>query len=486
MRVVVIGGGLSGLASAFRIEEVAKRRGIPLQLTLLEAGASLGGKIQSHQKDGFVVEAGPNGWLDSKPGTVKLVHDLGLDDQVVAADENSKLRFLYLKGGLQALPASAGSFFRSSLLPFSAKLRIMTEPFRSKGPADETLSDFGRRRLGRVAVERLLDPMVKGIFAGDVEALSVSAAFPAVKKLEQEYGSLVRGMMAKGKARKAEAKALAKRESLEGAASSGQPEASRGGATGPGGHLHSMVGGLSQLIDGLAAKIEGELRCDACVTRLTRLETGWRVETEAESFEAEVVVIATPAPAAAALLAPLDQSLAAPLLETPYASVAVVATAFPRGAIGHELKGFGFLVPSRENRKILGSLWTSSIYPGHRAPAGYDLMRTLVGGARAPELVSLDDKAMLELVKAELEHTMGLRWVPPTHMEIIRWPAAIPQYIVGHLARVEALQSEIAARHPGLILTGNHLHGVGMNDCTADAERVAERFEAIFGAKKAA
>jgi oxygen-dependent protoporphyrinogen oxidase len=180
-----------------------------------------------------------------------------------------------------------------------------------------------------------------------------------------------------------------------------------------------------------------------------------------------------PAPAAAGLLRPIDEALGEALAATPYASVAVVATGFPKDAIGHDLSGFGFLVPGREGRRILGSLWSSSIYPEHRAPPGQVLLRTLVGGARAPELATLPDDDLVALVRAELEATMGLRWVEPTHLRIFRWPAAIPQYPVGHLARVAEVEARLAERYPGLVVTGNHLHGIGINDCTADAERVA-------------
>ena len=191
MKIVVIGGGISGLASAYRIQEAARAAGLTPEITVLERDAHLGGKIRSDRHEGWVVETGPNGYLDSKPGTVKLVKDLGLTEKVLPADEASKTRLLFLDGRLQALPSSPAGFMTSSVLPLSGRMRIMLEPFQKKGPEDETLADFGRRRLGRHAVERLLDPFVTGIYAGDPETLSVAAAFPAVKKLELEYGGRI-------------------------------------------------------------------------------------------------------------------------------------------------------------------------------------------------------------------------------------------------------------------------------------------------------
>ncbi len=463
MKVVVIGGGISGLASAYRIQEAARAAGQEIEITVLERDDHLGGKIRSDRHEGWVVETGPNGYLDSKPGTVKLVEDLGLGEKVLPADEAAKTRLLFLDGKLQALPSSPAGFMTSSVLPLSGRMRIMLEPFQKKGPEDETLADFGRRRLGRHAVERLLDPFVTGIYAGDPEMLSVAAAFPAVKKLELEYGGLVRGMIAKGRERRR-------------AGASGKGTA-KGGAAGPGGNLTSLVGGLTQLIEGIAAAVDGRIETNATVKGLERDgDAGWKVLLEGETLPADAVVLATPAPAAADLLEGFDAQIATQLRMTPYAPVTVVAAGFPKGAIGHPLDGFGFLIPGREGRKILGSLWTSSIYPGQRAPAGHVLLRTLVGGSRAPELAALPDDEILALVRAELEHTMGLRWVPPTHLRIFRWPEAVPQYPVGHLARTAEIEGKIAQAYPGLFLTGNHLHGIGINDCTGDAERIGGLF----------
>ncbi|MDF1561682.1 MAG: protoporphyrinogen oxidase [Deltaproteobacteria bacterium] len=473
MKIVIIGGGISGLASAYRVQEAARAAGVKPEITLLERDAHLGGKIRSDRHEGWVVETGPNGYLDSKPGTVRLVKDLGLEDKTLPADEASKTRLLYLDGRLQALPTSPPGFMTSSVLPLGGRLRILLEPFQKVGPEDETLAEFGRRRLGNHAVERLLDPFVTGIFAGDPERLSVAAAFPAVKKLELEHGGLIKGMRARAKERRLAAKR-------------GEVQQSSGGAAGPGGHLTSMAGGLTQLIDGIAEAIEGDLRTGVTVEALARNGAGWKVHLvgePGETLEADVVVLATPAPAAASLLEGVDAESAGLLRGTPYASMTVVGLGFPKDAIHHDLRGFGYLIPGREKRKILGCLWTSSIYPGHRAPKGYVLMRVMVGGARAPELAALPDDELLALVRSELELTMGMRWVPPSHQRIFRWPQAVPQYPVGHLVSMGKVLERLAGAHPGLFLTGNHLYGIGINDCTADAERIAGLFTEFVKSK---
>lgn len=468
VRVVVIGGGISGLASAWRIGEAARAAQEKVEILLLEADPQLGGKIQSDRHGEWIVETGPNGWLDSKPATGKLVEDLGIGDKVIPADNAAKIRFLFVDGRLKQLPTSPPAFMTSSVLPIGGRLRILLEPFCKKGPADETLADFGRRRLGQHAVDRLLDPFVSGIFAGDVEKLSVTAAFPAVKTLELEYGGLIKGMRARAKERrKTGTKA-------------------KGTATGPGGHLHSLTGGLVTLIEALGERLDADMRTGTEVQAVTAREGGgFDVRVAGETINADVVVSATPAAATIGYLKDLDASICDALTATPYASVAVVATGFRRDEIGCELGGFGYLIPSLEKRRILGSLWTSSIYPGQRAPADHVLLRTLVGGARHPELAALPDDEMIALVRDELAATMGLRWHEPSHLRIFRWPEAIPQYMVGHTARMAQIEERLT-QHPGLFLTGNHLYGVGINDCAGDAERVGVAFGEWLSRKRQA
>ena len=458
MRVVVIGAGISGLSTAYRIQGALAAEGEPAELTVLEAGPSLGGTVGSAGDDGWVAEGGPNGFLDSKPATVDLVRDLGLEGKMIRADDASKIRYLFVDGKLVALPSSPPAFLTTPLLPFGAKLRVLLEPFKGKGPADESLADFGRRRLGPKMVQRMLDPFVSGVHAGDVERLSVTSAFPSIKALEMEHGGLFRGMFAKAREKK-------KR---------GDTKKAAGGPAGPGGSLHSMDKGMGQLIAGIAEAIDGEVRTGAPVKSVhERPGGGFQVRLDSgETLDCDAVVSSAPAHAARRFLATVDEDLGAALGEIPYAAVSVVATGFKRERLDHPLHGFGFLVPSGEGRDVLGVLWSSSIYPGHRAPEGHVLLRTMVGGARRPDLAALPDDQLVAKVRAEHQATMGITWDEPEFLRIFRWEKAIPQYVVGHGTRVRRVEAA-ESRHPGLFVTGNALRGIGLNDCTADAVRTA-------------
>jgi protoporphyrinogen/coproporphyrinogen III oxidase len=465
VRVVVIGAGISGLATAFRIRRAFEADGLALDLQVLEAAPEVGGTVATHVEDGFRIEAGPNGFLDGKPGTLNLVRDTGLEERLLPADHAAKKRFLYVGGRLEPLPGSPGAFLKSRVLPFGARLRVFLEPVRPRGPEDETVAEFGRRRLGKSAVDRLLDPMVSGIFGGDVEALSVAAAFPAVKALEREHGSLVRGMMARRRARR--------RAGAPGGA---------GGPSGPAGHLHSLKGGMGELTQALARHLGNAVRTGVAVTSVrARFGGGFTIHLDGgETLEADVVVSAAPAYAAATYLGDFA-TIAKELSAIPYASLSVVAVGLRETDLPRPLDGFGFLVPSGEGESILGCLFSSSIYPGHRAPPGHVLIRTMVGGARRPDLAMLPEDALVEVVRAAHRKILGIDWERPALLRISRYPRAIPQYPVGHLERVARIEAA-CLRQPGLFVTGNHQRGVGLNDCAADAERVAEAVRALAGA----
>ncbi len=466
MKVIIIGGGLSGLATAFRVLE---RLGPNADLCVLEAGERFGGTIRTLHEDGWRVETGPNGFLDGKPGTLRLVRALGIEDRLLPADHSAKKRYLYIGGKLEMLPTSAARFLISPLLPFHARLRFLLEPLMSRGPEDETVAELGRRRIGRHAVERLLDPMVSGIFAGNVEELSVASAFPAVKALEREHGSLIRGMMARARERRRKEPA-------------GGDEA--GGPAGPGGHLTSLEGGMGELIETLVSALGPAVCAGADVASVSIKDGGLAVElTGGEVLEADAVVSAAPAYRAAGYLQSLSRGLSKELGSISYAPITVVAVGLREERLSRPLDGFGFLIPSRENERILGCLWDSSIYPGKRAPPGHVLTRTMIGGARRPDLALLSDDDLVPLVRDAHRRTMHLHWDEPDYLRIIRYERGIPQYPVGHGERVARLMEE-CKEIPGLFLTGNHLRGIGLNDCAAGAEAVADAVAAHFASKK--
>ncbi len=416
---------------------------------------------------GTLHETGPNGWLDSAPSTGALVHNLGLDSAILRADAAAERRFVLKHGDLTQLPASPAAFLRSPILSARAKLRIAAElivPGRDPAAGDESLGDFGRRRLGPEALTWLLDPFVTGIHAGDPERISVAAAFPKIAALESKHGGLFRGMIAGARARKK-------------AGASGSPR--QGGAAGPGGTLTSLEGGLRTLIEAIAGLLGDRLHLGQPVETIDSGgdEGPFALRFADRCIEADQVILAIPAPAAARLLRPFAPAAAEACRAIPYAPVSVVETLFDRSAVGVDLDGFGFLCPGVEGRRILGSLWTSSIFPGARAPAGKVLLRTLVGGRRQPDLARASESDLLALVLEELEAILAVDGSPERSF-ITRWQEAIPQYELGHLARVARIDRDLP---PRLHLLGNAFRGIGINDCTAAAESVAAKVMAGGG-----
>jgi len=449
MSVAIIGGGISGLALAHGLHS----RGT--QVTLLEAGPRLGGNIQSRHREGFLTEAGPNSFLDREPTLRALAASLGVEGHIRTADPSAKRRYIYTRGKLRVVPMSPPAFLKSDVLPLGAKLRMMGELFTRRAPErDESLADFGRRHVGPTATAVLVDAMQTGIYAGDVEALSVAAIFPKVVELERKHRSLVLGM---ARTQAAERKALPPGE--------GTPR--------PSGAVCSFDGGLQVLVDALARALGPVARTGVRVLGLRREGTGWGLTVEEHGQQAELsadqVVLAVPAYVAAGLLRPLDEQLATRLEGISYAPVAVVHLGFAPGSTPQP-DGFGFLVPSLERRRVLGVVHASSTFPW-RAEGGRILYTCMVGGAKRPELVEQDEEALVKLAREELRELAGVK-AEPCFTEVIRWKRGIPQYNVGHLERVAAIDEDVA-RLPGLYLTGNAYKGVSLIDCIRGATELA-------------
>lgn len=462
--VAVVGGGVAGLATAVGMLDQAKERGYDLRVTVFEAGDTPGGNLQTLRDGDWQLEWGPNGFLDSEPATLRLVERVGITDRLSPSSEATRHRFLLVGGRIQEIPTSPKAFLKSSLLPTTAKLRMAGELFipgrRNLGQAaedpdtDETIFEFGRRRLGNEFAEVMLDPMVKGVFGGEAKELSLAAAFPRMVEMEKDHGGLFRAMIALSRKRK-------------------------GNKTdaGPSGKLTSFVGGMADLIDGLVRVLEesdrAELRCSAPVETIAREQELWTVSGPGfcvGPFGA--VVHAAPAHAAARHLSSVSTDLSQALGSIPFAPMAVVALGFDRAAVKHDLNGFGLLVPGREKREILGCLWTSSIFQG-RAPEGRVLVRAMLGGAGNPEVMKLDDEALTNLALSELRHLLGLKGAPEM-VRIIRHPRAIAQYHQGHLALLKQMDQELE-RLPGLYLTGSSYRGIAVNACVKEAEAVSAR-----------
>ncbi len=446
--VLVLGAGISGLATAFALLQ----RGATVEV--LEAGPRAGGVIGTRRRNGALVEHGPNSALDTSPLINQLLDSLGIRGERVEASAVAATRFIVRDGKLLALPTSPGAFLMTKAFSRRAKWRLAREPFVSPAPAgaEESIAEFVRRRLGAEFLDYAIDPFVSGVYAGDPEKISVAAAFPRLHALEQKYGSLIKGQI------------LGARERRK----SGEKAKNAAGS-------FSFRSGMQALPDALAAAI-GRIETGVTVRRMERGKDGaWTVAGarggDPVLRRAKVVVFAVPAYEAAKLLRELWPPATKSLNAIPYAAVTSVATAYRRADVAHPLAGFGFLVPKKESRRILGSLFSSSMFEG-RAPHGIVLLTTFVGGMRNPDLPGKSDDALGKLVHEELAALVGAT-AAPQWIDLTRWKHAIPQYNLGHAERVRPLDDAERAK-PGLFFCASYRGGVSVGDCIKSAHATAD------------
>jgi oxygen-dependent protoporphyrinogen oxidase len=443
-RLVVVGGGIAGLAAAWSARCAAARAGVTLEVLVLERGSEVGGKARTIVRDGWMVEGGPSGYLGGRPELDALIRAAGLQDAAVPANANAKRRFVYRAGRMHEIKSHPLGFARSGVLSGGGLLRLAAEVLvpRSRGTNDETVWDFAARRLGTEAADRLVSPMTLGVFAGDAHKLSLASAFPKMARLEQEHRSLILGMIA------------------------------RRGRTSAG-PLTSLRGGMQSLPRQLAENGGFEVQCGATVGRIARAENGWtiHVENDGDTIEADAVIIATEPWAAAELLRSLHATAADALAAIPCPPVTVVALGFGSKARAQIPDGFGVLIARGEGIRMLGNLWETSLYPG-RGPAGGILVRAMFGGAVDASIGELGESEVLELAKREVAQLYGLS-AAPVFEQVVRIDRAIPQYEVGHALRVEAVDSAMQSL-PGLAVTGFGLRGVAFGDAAADGVRTGE------------
>lgn len=447
MRIIIAGAGISGLSLAFGLLQ----RDPKLDITVFEAEKQAGGKIRTEKVSGYLCEAGVNGFLDNKPSTLDLAAQLGLSP--LKSNDSSRKRYICLDGGLRRIPESPVAFFMSDFLSLSGRLRMMAELFVPKKIyEDESLAEFAVRRVGKEFLEKLLDPMASGIYAGDPEKMSIRSCFGKVYELEQKYGGLIKGFMALAKEKKKGGKKV---------------------EAGPGGTLMSFSGGMGSLVEALCSSLGSRVRTGGAVKAVEKKNDAYSVLTEDGAWhEADCVVFASPAHSTADIVRDMDSGIAAILSQMEYPPLSVAAFGYKKEKLKIDTDLFGFLVPGREKRKVLGTLYDSSIFT-NRAPEGYVMLRSMVGGARHPELGMLDADKLVSTVRAELKDIAKVD-PEPDFVWTYRWEKAIPQYHVGHHERLRSLD-ELAAKHKNFYLAGNAYRGVSVNDSIANSLELAEK-----------
>ena len=466
--VLIVGGGISGLATAYYLQKQARATGLPLRFTVLESSQVLGGKITTERVDGFVIEGGPDSFLAQKPWAEELCRELGLGDELIGTNDAQRAVFILRRGRLVSLPQGMNlivptrlePLLRSPLLSWPGKLRMALEPLvpARTDEGDESIGSFVRRRFGREAMEVLAEPLMCGIHAGAPEDLSLDATFARFRDMERKHGSLTRGM------RRAPA---------------GPTLAASAGGERPRSAFLSLRGGVGRLIEALVpALVDGRVETGVAVSTIRRCAQEYQVSTSTGgSYTADAVVLATPAYVSAGIVRDFAPSLADSLNCIRYVSSGTVSLAFRRDEVRHPLNGFGFVVPRSERRRIFGCTWNSSKLAG-RAPEGNVLLRAFVGGAGREEVLERPDEELVALVHAELRGIMGLEAVPVL-TRVYRWHQANPQYQVGHLQRVREIHAQ-AEQNTGMYLTGSAFEGVGIPDCVRQAQATATKIIAAL------
>jgi oxygen-dependent protoporphyrinogen oxidase len=442
-RVAVLGGGITGLSAAWHLQRAGYAP------TVFEKSSRVGGAIGAIHGDDWLHETGPNSLLEGSPTVAGLIDDVGLGPRRMYAAAEARNRYVVRGGRLIPMPASPFAFLSTPLFSLRAKCALLGEPWRPRGSAnaEESVADFVLRRLGREFLEYAVDPFVGGVYAGDPAQLSVRHAFPKLHALEQQHGSLIRGAI--------------KRRNARG---------------GPKGRIFSFPRGLEELPHAIAAKLGSAVHLRTTVRNIRRHDSGWEIAFETDGVSATgqfaAIVCALPADAMAALriegVAGTDRIGMLREIEQP--PVASVFTVFRHEDIVHPLDGFGMLIPRIEQRRILGSLFSSTLFPG-RAPAGHVALTTFVGGTRQPRLAQLDDQELWRLVTSELSQLIGLRRTP-VFTNIRRCPRAIPQYTIGFQC-FKDLIAEVEAAAPGLFIGGNCRDGISLSNCIESGHRLA-------------
>ena len=455
-RIAIVGGGISGLAAAFALEE-RRRAGEALEFVVYESSPRFGGVLFTEQVEGCLIEAGPDSFLTEKPWAADLCRRLGIEDQLIGSNDADRKTYILVKGKLVPMPdglmfmvpTQLSPAILSSLFSPATKLRVAREwwyPARVSN-GDESVAALVERHYGAEMVDRLADPLLAGVYGGEAAQLSVRAVLPRFVEMESKYGSLGRGMLA--------ARKNVKRS---------QPAPSI---------FSSLKGGMQQLGEALVAKLPAEaLRANSPVQAVQRQDRGWVVSAGYASDQFDAVIVATPASAAAVLLEIASAELASELRAISYSSSVTVALGFDQNVRVALPPGFGFLVPRREGKRLLAATFVHNKFP-HRAPKDIAVVRCFLGGSRDEQVLQLTDENILNIVRDELRQILGVK-ADPLFTRLYRWNGAMAQYTVGHLERLQRIEGLVKPL-PGLALAGNAYRGIGVPDCIRSGEAAVQQ-----------
>lgn len=458
-KIIVIGGGIAGLAAAYRIQKEISE-GAPLECSLFEGGDRFGGKIATEKSEGFVIERGPDSFISQKPAAIQLCKQLGIADSLVGTNPGAPSTYVYTGGKLVTMPDGLSLMIPTKFLPFAftplfslaGKIRMAFDLLipKKKGDDDESLASFVRRRMGEEALRKMAEPMLAGIYASDPETMSIGSTFPMFVETERKYRSLILGMLARKKAMLLNAnKRPASNYTL----------------------FMTLKNGLGEMVDAVIKKSSDvHFQSGARVESISRKEGDWLVNLEGGGeYRAQALILATPGSITARLLQPVAPKAAEILKQIKYVSTATVTLAYKKEGFSHALDGFGFVVPKCEGRSILACTWTSSKFP-HRAPEGYVMLRCYLGGALQEDIAEKDESTLIALVKQDLKEIMGIE-EEPVFCKAFHNRKSNVQYEVNHSQRIDALMQELES---GLFLAGSAYRGIGIPDCIQNGTQSAE------------
>ena len=460
-RVVIIGGGITGLTAVYYLQKHARDHQLPIDVKLVEASHRVGGKMQTYVKDGYVIERGPDSFLERKESAGRLIREVGLGDKLINNDTGKsyvlvKDRLHPMPGGsIMGIPTEIAPFITTGLFSWPGKFRAAGDFFmpRSQAEGDQSLGEFFRRRLGDEVVENLIEPLLSGIYAGDIDNMSLMSTFPQFYQVEQKYGSLIRGMKKTAPAPK---------------------KTNETGNEKKKGIFLTVTSGLQSFVDAIESKLEaGSVLKGIRVDKISKQDMGYQLKmSNGQTLEADSILVSAPAEAALHMF-PEQDHIFEPFREMPATSVATVAMAFPASVIKQDIDGTGFVVSRNSDYTITACTWTHKKWP-HTTPEGKVLLRCYVGRPGDEAIVDLSDDEMIKIVLEDLNKTMDIQ-AQPEFALVSRWKEAMPQYTVGHKQRVENLKSDLLKELPGVFVGGSSYEGIGLPDCIDQGEAAVEK-----------